>query len=88
MVAIVSIGLLTLFACGMQLCWGTIQYDLAIWKQMNEMPFCFNILAVVCWYIGAIIGSPIGGYLTLKLGKKYIYVSITVFLSKSCDCPL
>lgn len=72
-------GLLVLFACGMQQSWSILQYDMAIWKQMVCYPYGVDILCIVSYYIGALIGSLIGGVLVQHIPKKFIYVRFHPF---------
>lgn len=64
-----------MFACGMQLSWSILAYDMAMWKKMYELTYCMDVLYIISWYLGAIIGSAIGGLMVLHLGKRFIYVS-------------
>lgn len=60
----------------MQLSWGVIEYDLALWKQMNNVStYRLDVGIVCCFYVGAIIGNFIGAGIVIHLRKKFSYVS-------------
>lgn len=64
----------------MQLSWAILEYDAALWKNLNDRDWSSGIiiLLITSYYFGAILGNLFGAVMVLHLRKKLIYVCVIV----------
>lgn len=68
------VGLFLLMGSGIHIVWGIFRvFDLYRCHEESSFYLC---LVIWSWYIGAIIGSFIGGYTVAKVRKGRLYVGV------------
>lgn len=72
------LGLVLLFASGIQIYWSIFKlkypYSSSAKKDPDEDDEINGLIKILCWYFGAILGSIVAVYLVAVLSKQKIYV--------------